>query len=146
ATRTVVVYGPPAAMTLTASSITSASATLNAAINPNAASTSCYFQYGLTTNYGSFSSTNGLPGTIALILTNRSIAGLSPATLYHFRAFAVNGAGATNGADLTFTTLVAQATSPLTLTGPTVLTNGSFQFAFTNTPGAPFTVLCTTNL
>jgi sugar lactone lactonase YvrE len=36
-------------------------------------------------------------------------------------------------------------TSPL-LTSPKILTNGAFQFNFTNTPGAPFTVLSTTNL
>jgi sugar lactone lactonase YvrE len=36
-------------------------------------------------------------------------------------------------------------TSPL-LANPKILSNGAFQFNFTNTPGAPFTVLSTTNL
>jgi N-acetylneuraminic acid mutarotase len=36
--------------------------------------------------------------------------------------------------------------TPITLTGSKTLTNGSFQFSFTNTPGALFGVLATTNL
>lgn len=35
---------------------------------------------------------------------------------------------------------------PIILTQPTKLTNGAFQFTFTNTPNWPFTVLGTTNL
>jgi hypothetical protein len=58
---------------------------------------------------------------------------------------AINSVGTTFGSDLTFTTAAAQATSPLVLTGST-LANGSFQFAFTNTPGASFTVLASTNI
>jgi len=36
--------------------------------------------------------------------------------------------------------------SPITLTGTTVSFNGALQFSFTNTPGATFTILATTNL
>jgi lysozyme len=35
---------------------------------------------------------------------------------------------------------------PIQLTGATVLTNGMFRFSFTNTPGASFSVLTTTNI
>ena len=35
---------------------------------------------------------------------------------------------------------------PIILVNPTKLTNGAFQFSFTNTPNWPFTVLGTTNL
>ena len=44
---------------------------------------------------------------------------------------------------------VTQSNLPVTpplLTGAKTLGNGTFQFTFTNTPGAPFTVLSTTNL
>ncbi len=36
--------------------------------------------------------------------------------------------------------------TPPVLTKPLILPDGSFQFAFTNTPGVPFEVLMTTNL
>ena len=38
------------------------------------------------------------------------------------------------------------ASTPLYLTDPARLGNGAFQFVFTNTPGASFTVLAATNV
>jgi len=113
----------PAAITQAATSITSTGATLNASINPNGAATSYYFQYGLTASYGSFSSTNTLATGNSLISTNRTITGLAPGTLYHFRVVAVNSAGTTNAGDLTFSTGPVVATLPatsLTSTGATL--------------------------
>ena len=46
----------PSATTQAASSITTSSATLNSYVNPNGLSTTIYFQYGLTTSYGSTTS------------------------------------------------------------------------------------------
>jgi hypothetical protein len=40
---------------------------------------------------------------------------------------------------------LSQPTIPFTLTGAQTLANGSFQFSFTNSPGAAFSVLMTTN-
>ena len=40
----------------------------------------------------------------------------------------------------------ASVVTPIILTGATVLPNGAFRFNFTNTPGASFTALSTTNL
>jgi hypothetical protein len=42
--------------------------------------------------------------------------------------------------------VAAPPVTGITLTSPQKLTNGSFQFAFTNTPGAFFGVLAVTNL
>jgi hypothetical protein len=42
--------------------------------------------------------------------------------------------------------IVTPAPPPIVLTNPARLTNGAFQFAFTNTASAPFTVYGTTNL
>ncbi|PWU20513.1 MAG: hypothetical protein C5B50_03710, partial [Verrucomicrobia bacterium] len=81
------------------------------------------------------------PSTTAAV-----IAGLTSGTVYHYRLVASNSVGITYGSDSTFTTLMAQATSPLVLTAPIKSANGTFQFAFTNTPGASFTVLATTNI
>ena len=42
--------------------------------------------------------------------------------------------------------MAAPPASAITLTGAKILTNGSFQCAFTNTPGAFFSALMTTNV
>ena len=52
-----------------------------------------------------------------------------------------------DGSDIgAFEVQAAVASLPLILTGPQKLGDGAFQFSFTNTPGASFTVLATTNL
>jgi len=65
-------------------------------------------------------------------------------------AFTANTTGASRPAHITLlgqAILVIQApATPPFLTGFTILGNGSFQFGFTNHPGAAFTVLATTNL
>jgi streptogramin lyase len=67
-------------------------------------------------------------------------------------SFSVNNTGAPRTAGLTLlgdTISVTQSNAiavPTLLTGATILPNGSFQFSFTNTPGATFTVLSSTNV
>jgi hypothetical protein len=93
----------PTVTTLAASAVATATAQLNATVNPNAEATTLYFQYGLTTSYGSTSGTNiigTVSGTYGL-----PVSGLVAGMTYHFRAAAYNYSGGTNyGADLTFTT------------------------------------------
>jgi hypothetical protein len=134
----------PQATTLAATSINVSNATLNATVNPGGADTTVYFQYGLSTNYGSASMTTTLPAGLTTLATSNLLSGLMPGTLYHFRVVATNSAGTDFGTALTFTTAFPVATPP-NLTNPTML-GGAFQFAFTNTPGAPFSVLSTTNV
>jgi hypothetical protein len=93
----------PAVTTLAATTVGAASAQLNANVNPYNDAATLYFQYGLTTSYGSTSGTN-LIGTTA---GNYGIpvSSLAAGTTYHFRAAAYNAGGGTNyGADLTFAT------------------------------------------
>lgn len=93
----------PTVTTLAASAVANTSAQLNATVNPNAEATTMYFQYGLTTTYGSTSVTN-LIGTTAGTY-GLSVSNLAAGTTYHFRAAAYNYSGGTNyGSDLTFTT------------------------------------------
>ncbi|MDB6028314.1 MAG: regulatory domain of in-like proprotein convertase, partial [Verrucomicrobiales bacterium] len=93
----------PTVTTQPATGLTSSSATLNASVNPNGASASIYFQYGLTASYGSFSSTNVATGNVTLLASN-SIPGLLPGTQYHYRVVAVNSFGTAPGSDLMLTT------------------------------------------
>src|SRR6185503_5369387 len=78
----------PIVTTLAASAVTTSSATLNASINPGGDTATNYFEYGLTTNYGSFSLTNTLAAGTNPVSANSTISGLSPGSLYHFRAVA----------------------------------------------------------
>jgi len=98
--------------------------------------------HGNSVNNSTAAWTNGPP---LLTTVTQNLSGLSPGTTYHFRTVAASGPGLVFGNDLTFTTTGPRASAPL-LVAPTRLGNGSFQFDFTNTPSASFTVLCTTNL
>jgi hypothetical protein len=60
------------------------------------------FNYGLNNSYGSNIVQNSAPydvGTFNAVLT-----GLTCGTVYHYRAYATNASGTTNGSDATFTT------------------------------------------
>src|SRR6185369_14126867 len=129
----------PSVTTLAASTVTSNSATLNASVNPNGGATTVYFQYGLTTGYGSFSGTNSLGASNGLAAVAASISGLASATTYHFRVVASNSAGTTNGSDLTFTT-AASVPIATTLPASTVTSNSATLNASVNPNGATTTV------
>jgi len=73
-------------------------------VNPNGSAATAWFQWGLTSSYGSNTlATTNLTGSLPLTVSN-TLAGLAPATTYHFRVAAANGAGTTNGADVMFAT------------------------------------------
>ena len=109
------------------------------------ADTTAYFQYGSSTNYGSFSSTNSLAATNAVLNVTNLLTGLAPGTVYHYQLVAANSAGSTLGSDLTFTNSVSQPVA-FSLTGGSQFSGGAFQLSFTNLSGLGFTVLGSTNL
>jgi len=87
-----------------ASDISSNGATLKGTVNGYPDST-VSFEYGTTTSYGStvVANISSVPGS-AIIMASKTITGLAPNTLYHFRAKATNSAGYLFGVDQTFTT------------------------------------------
>ncbi len=95
----------PTVTTQPATNIHMTGATLNGMINPNGTATTWYFQYGLTTNYGSFTTTNSLAATNVALPVSTAVAGLSSEALYHYRLVGSNNFGNVLGGDLTFTTL-----------------------------------------
>src|SRR5439155_1481143 len=95
----------PSATTRAADSITLTGATLHAMVNPDGAATTAWFEYGLTTSYGSVSSSSNAGGGSSDVWVSISVNGLLRATNYHFRVVASNGFGVAFGADLTFNTL-----------------------------------------
>jgi hypothetical protein len=114
-TPTATVTPTPAVTTNPATNVASFSATLNGSLNPRGFTTTVYFQYGLTTSYGSTTPMQTQTGnTVRAISTN--ISGLAASHVYHFRIVAHNAGGTAYGSDRTFTTL--SATGP-----PVVITN-----------------------
>lgn len=103
----------PSAVTQPASLLTFTSASFNAAISIGGTNTSYYYQYGLTTNYGSFSPTNianysdTWGTTVNVSLTN------APNNNYHFRVVASNPQGVAVGGDVLLTGLETRTWIPL---------------------------------
>ena len=111
--------GPPVVTTNPATFIASFSATLNGLLYPHGLTTSVYFQYGLTTSYGSTTHMQIQNGN-TLRPVSANITGLLANRTYHFRIVATNSDGTRFGSDMTFTTLTA--------TGPPVVTSNPATF------------------
>lgn len=133
----------PTVITQPATGITPSTAMLNGSVNPGGATTTWYFEYGTTTNYGTFSPTNTMVAGVNTLAVSNSTTGLVSGTRYHYRLVAGNSAGSDSGADVSFTTVTVP---PPLLIAPVVLGDGSFQFTFTNPAGASFTVLATADM
>ncbi len=97
---------PPTVATVSASSITQTTATLNATVNPNGGEVSgCELEYGPTEAYGSKTTCSPSPGAGASpVPVSGSANGLVKSTAYHFRIVATNAGGTSTGADETFET------------------------------------------
>jgi hypothetical protein len=101
---TIAAPAAPIVQTLAAQSITTSSAVLRGTVHPMGLATTYYFEYGLTTAYGSETAVETLAAGDQVTTVQASIAGLKASTIYHFRLTATNSAGTTEGNDLTFTT------------------------------------------
>jgi hypothetical protein len=116
---------PPVVSPGYATKVTSTSATLIAAIDPNASKgrsarvvmrgpdkvkPSFHFDYGTGTAYGLATPTATIDGNgDDWTMVSAKLAGLTPGTTYHFRAVASNGTSSASGGDATFKT---QGTAP----------------------------------
>jgi hypothetical protein len=134
----------PTAITLAASNITAGSALFSGSVTPNGGTTAYWFEFGADTSYGSFTVTNStsVTGTFGIVVSN-----LLQGRTYHYQLVATNSAGTGLGGDISFNTLAV--TPPQFGSGSGIISGGGsvpFQFSFTNTPGASFSVLATTNI
>ena len=121
---TLTATGLPVVTISPATLIASFSATLNGSLDPHGLTTSVYFQYGTTTNYGLTTAPQSQSGnTYRNISAN--ISSLSASTTYHFRIVASNSAGTTFGGDRTLTTLTATG-------APVVTTNAATNVAISS--------------
>lgn len=103
--------GPPSAMTLTPTSVTTSNATLNGtfAPGPSLQDTVAWFEYGTSTNYGSTTPPVNISATNPVTALNQSITTGLLGTNYHFRIVATNSGGVTYGRDLAFNPYFVQS-------------------------------------
>jgi hypothetical protein len=113
----------PAVATGSASSVTSTTAILHATVNPNGASTSYRFEWGLTTGYGVTGTVKSAGSGTKIVPIVFKIGNLIPGTVYHYRLGALNKFGGAAGADRRFTT--AGNPPPQTATGPAQVTSAT---------------------
>jgi hypothetical protein len=105
----------PTVSTKPPSSVTTSSAVLRGAVNPNGAKTAYAFQWGLSTAYGSSSRFHTVTGSKSVNVSLK-VTHLLPGTTYHFRIVALNRVGGVTGSDRTFKT--KGSPPPYAATGP----------------------------
>jgi hypothetical protein len=94
----------PGATTNGATHVLPTSALLTATVHPNSLETTYYFEYGLTTAYGSQTPQLKLAATTAKVKVGQPVARLQVGVVYHYRVVAINAAGKREGRDRTFST------------------------------------------
>jgi hypothetical protein len=134
-----VLSGPPGVVTLPATGVTSNSATLNATVNPANHATEAWFEYGLTTSYGTATPLTNLPTAGSNMVVGAELTGLVLGTTYHYRIVASNASGLVTGDDLTF--VPSLAPTALTLYATNYMTNfNATVTASANPGGIPTTI------
>jgi hypothetical protein len=120
----------PTVTTTAATSVGEKGATINGTVNPNGSETKLYFEYGLTTSYGSKTAEFNLGSGSSAVEKGEALSGLSPNTTYHYRVVASNENPETaRGSDVTFTTpgpptVVTESAAPDTATGEAATLKG----------------------
>jgi len=97
-------YSPPYPLTEAATEVTATQGKLKGKVNPDGAETKYYFEYGMTTSYGSKTAEASAGSGTSDVEESKVITGLTASTTYHFRLVATNSHGTTDGEDHTFTT------------------------------------------
>ncbi|MGI8803466.1 MAG: hypothetical protein ACR2KV_15095 [Solirubrobacteraceae bacterium] len=121
----------PVVSTGAATLVTTTGATVAGVVNPSSQATTYQFDYGTTMTYGQHSAAQPLAAGATDVPVSAALAGLAPATTYHFRVEATNASGTTLGLDKTFST----AAAPTVSTGAaTAITASSAALAGTVNP------------
>ncbi|HTP21946.1 MAG TPA: PKD domain-containing protein [Solirubrobacteraceae bacterium] len=102
----------PSAATGGVSALTSASATVAGAVDPDGLATSYLVEFGKTSSYGHSSASLSAGAGQSSVAVSAMLTGLRPRTVYHYRLVAVNAAGTAVGADRTFKTRAAPPRPP----------------------------------
>ena len=100
---------------------------------------------GSLTSGATWQSASDQPVPVTLVFS-LPLANLPAGTNYSCSVVLSNSSGVFIGNTVSFTTPPAPLATPPLLSGATRLADGTFQFNFTNTPGAHFTVFGSTNV
>jgi hypothetical protein len=119
----------PGVRTGAAASITPTTATLNGRVDPNGADTTYFFRYGTTSLFGTNTAPLAAGSGNTAIAVSVPVAGLAPATTYHYQLIAQNRFGITRGERRTFKTKVQPLGVTLGASPPTVAPGGSTTLA-----------------
>jgi hypothetical protein len=133
---------PPVVLTLPADSVSSTGVVLHAAVNPNSANTTAWFEWGATTNYGNQTPTQGLGVGVTALPLNEALSIPMPTNAYHFRVVATNAFGSTRGQDATFSRAMARPR----ITSFTHPPGGTFPVRFDGAAGQIYYILGSTDL
>jgi len=116
---------PPEAVTGSVTSLDFTDATLDGVVFPNGFTTSVFFNYGLTTAYGSTTPVQTIPAGNGVVNIFANLTGLIPDATYHFQIVASSSGSSfpSTGTDSTF------VAKPL---APTVTTGGAFSLTTTS--------------
>lgn len=97
-------FGKPSVETKPAIEVTETGANLKGIVNPRGSETKFYFEYGLTSSYGSKTTEKTAWSGTSNLEVGRTVSGLEEGTTYHFRIVATNSYGTSQGSDVTFKT------------------------------------------
>jgi photosystem II stability/assembly factor-like uncharacterized protein len=95
----------PIVQTLGAKAITTTGAMLRGTVNPKGVEATYYFEYGLTTGYGTSTQERSEGSANAAIAESTFVSDLMSNMTYHYRIVGKNAKGTVPGADLTLITL-----------------------------------------
>src|SRR5436190_13310714 len=96
----------PSASTGPVTSVAPTTATVSGSVNPNGTATTWYVEYGISTSYGSNTSSVSAGSGSSSVAISATLTGLKPGTSYHYRVVATSAATA-RGADGLLTTSAA---------------------------------------
>ncbi|MGH2968396.1 MAG: fibronectin type III domain-containing protein, partial [Solirubrobacteraceae bacterium] len=84
---------PPSTTTGAAKAVARTTATVTGTVDPNGSATGYHFEYGTTTAYGLQTPDEDAGEGDGDVAAEAPLAGLTPATTYHYRLVATNGNG-----------------------------------------------------
>jgi hypothetical protein len=87
-------------------------ATITGTVNPSAAATTWYFEWGPTTAYGSQTTFTAAGAGSADVSVSVPLSGLGAGNAYHYRLLATNSFGTATSTDRSFTTLLTSPPPP----------------------------------
>ena len=133
---------PPTATTDSATNIGQTSATFNATVNPNGSSTTVYFDYGGTSNYGASITYGSVGSGTSNLYPAQSVSGLLCGTTVHYRVRATSSGGTSYGSDRSFTTTACSPNPPtVTTNAPTNIGQTTATFNATVNPNGSSTTV-----